>query len=33
VREFAGRTAQLPFLDDASGEWGHLIVDQVLLSD
>lgn len=33
VREFAGRTAQIQILDDATGEWGHLIVDQVLLSD
>ncbi len=33
VREFAGRTAQIQILDDATGEWGHLMVDQVLLSD
>ncbi|WP_228479458.1 glycoside hydrolase family 32 protein [Microbacterium atlanticum] len=33
VREFAGRTAQFQILDDATGEWGHLMVDQVVLSD
>ena len=33
VREFAGRTAQIQLLDDAGGEWGHLIVDQIVLSD
>ena len=33
VREFAGRTAQFQILDDATGAWGHLIVDQILHSD
>ncbi len=33
VREFAGRTGQFQILDDATGEWGHLMVDQVMLSD
>ncbi|MFK4834540.1 glycoside hydrolase family 32 protein [Microbacterium sp. ZW T2_14] len=33
VREFAGRTAQIQLLDDATGEWGHLMVDQIVLSD
>ncbi|MFC8450375.1 glycoside hydrolase family 32 protein [Kitasatospora sp. NPDC057223] len=28
-----GRTAQLQVLDDATGAWGHLMVDQVVLSD
>lgn len=33
VRDLAGRTAQLQILDDATGEWGHVMVDQVILSD
>lgn len=33
VREFAGRTAQFQILDDATGGWGHLMVDHVVLSD
>jgi len=33
VREFAGRTAQFQILDDATGAWGHVMVDQILLSD
>ncbi|MGN6219063.1 MAG: glycoside hydrolase family 32 protein [Microbacterium sp.] len=33
VREFAGRTAQFQILDDATGAWGHLMVDQIVLSD
>lgn len=33
VREFAGRSAQFQILDDATGAWGHLMVDQVTLSD
>lgn len=33
VREFAGRSAQVQILDDATGDWGHLIVDHVTLSD
>ncbi|TDN91648.1 GH32 C-terminal domain-containing protein [Microbacterium sp. BK668] len=33
VRDLAGRTAAFQILDDATGEWGHLMVDQVILSD
>lgn len=33
VREFAGQTAHFQILDDATGEWGHLMVDQIVLSD
>lgn len=33
VGEFAGRSAQLQILDDATGMWGHLMVDHVILSD
>ena len=33
VSQFAGRTAQVQILDDATGAWGHLMVDQVVLAD
>jgi levanbiose-producing levanase len=33
VRQFAGQTAHFQILDDATGEWGHLMVDQIVLSD
>jgi levanbiose-producing levanase len=33
VKALAGQTAQFQILDDATGEWGHLMVDQVMLSD
>jgi len=33
VRDLAGRAAQFQILDDATGEWGHLMVDQIVLSD
>jgi len=33
VRDLAGRSAQFQILDDATGQWGHLMVDQVVLSD
>jgi levanbiose-producing levanase len=31
--DLQGRTAQLQILDDATGAWGHLMLDQVVLSD
>ncbi|MFF5711415.1 glycoside hydrolase family 32 protein [Streptomyces sp. NPDC012756] len=31
--DLQGRSAQLQILDDATGSWGHLIVDQVTLTD
>ncbi|WP_434810737.1 glycoside hydrolase family 32 protein [Microbacterium sp. bgisy189] len=33
LRDLAGRTAQIQILDDAVGAWGHLLVDQIVLSD
>jgi len=33
LRDLAGRTAQFQILDDATGQWGHLMVDQVVLAD
>ncbi|GLW72659.1 hypothetical protein Kpho02_49580 [Kitasatospora phosalacinea] len=33
LTDLQGRTAQLQVLDDATGAWGHLMVDQVVLSD
>lgn len=33
VQEFAGRTGQIEIVDRHSGRWGHINVDQVLLSD
>lgn len=33
VRPWAGRQAVLQVVDQATGSWGHLLVDQVLLSD
>ncbi|HEX5858579.1 MAG TPA: GH32 C-terminal domain-containing protein [Microbacterium sp.] len=33
VRDLAGQTAQFQILDDATGEWGHLMVDHVTHSD
>ncbi|MFE5407244.1 glycoside hydrolase family 32 protein [Microbacterium sp. NPDC056569] len=33
LRDLAGRTAQFQILDDATGSWGHLMVDHVVLSD
>ncbi|QKJ18356.1 glycoside hydrolase family 32 protein [Microbacterium hominis] len=33
VRDLAGRSAQFQILDDATGDWGHLMVDHVVLSD
>jgi levanase len=33
VSEFAGRTAQLRIVDQATGGWGHLTLDHVMLTD
>lgn len=33
LRDLAGKTAQFQVLDDATGAWGHLMVDHVVLSD
>lgn len=33
LRDLAGRVAQFQILDDATGDWGHLMVDHVVLSD
>jgi len=33
VREFAGRTATVEAIDNATGGWGHIIVDHIQLSD
>jgi fructan beta-fructosidase len=33
VAEFAGKTAQIEIVDDASGGWGHILVDQIVFSD
>ena len=33
VNEFAGKTAQIEIVDKARGGWGHINVDQIVLSD
>ncbi|HKG49902.1 MAG TPA: GH32 C-terminal domain-containing protein, partial [Actinomycetales bacterium] len=33
VQELAGKTAQIRVLDQNTGGWGHILLDQVLLSD
>ncbi|MDR2982829.1 MAG: hypothetical protein LBV12_11355 [Puniceicoccales bacterium] len=33
VREFAGKTAQIEIIDQVSGAWGNIIVDNIVFSD
>jgi non-lysosomal glucosylceramidase len=33
VNEFAGRTARLEIVDDSTGAWGHINVDQIVFTD
>ncbi len=33
VSEFKGRTARLQIVDDSTGDWGHLLVDHILMTD
>ncbi|WP_306366948.1 glycoside hydrolase family 32 protein [Nocardiopsis sp. CC223A] len=33
VSEFAGRTARIRIDDDATGQWGHVLVDHIVQSD
>ena len=33
VSEFAGQNAQLRIVDQATGGWGHLTLDHVMLTD
>ncbi len=33
VSEFAGKSAHLVVVDDATGGWGHLNLDQIVLTD
>ncbi len=33
VREFAGQTAHLEIVDEETGEWGHINVDDIVFSD
>jgi uncharacterized protein (DUF608 family) len=33
VAEFAGKTAQLEIVDRSSGGWGHLMIDNIIMTD
>src|ERR1035438_7809423 len=33
VRKFMGQTAQVQIVDEASGDWGHINVDQIVQTD
>ena len=33
VRQFMGQTAQVQIVDEASGDWGHINVDQIVQTD
>jgi len=33
VAEFSGKTARIEIVDNASGGWGHILVDQIVFSD
>ena len=33
VREFMGQPAKLEIVDQATGEWGHISVDQIMMTD